>query len=622
MTSSRIANINVSMRKGTLDTGRRCQVARISGRREEKLGTSCVSHSRPNVSPSSAGSAGVITSIQTLTRGTCSICYGGIATNGNNPHELGDASFACGYRSYTEDEDKIIVEMQAKLGNRWSIIAQQLKGRTEDAVKIRWKSLMRGRRAASKEDKQPSSGTTSSASSITTSSAPLTTDIEQQKVKFSKASPARVNTQTAAPEASSVSGLKNEMVRTKKGAVDATSTSKSMSYMPDTVFVKSSQALAPASRPDLVTAMNGSNPMHMNDLVAASIHNFQMSQRFRSSSSSHTSTTMYPGNPNQVILPVNQQHSAIYAMPDGAMGTYNMNTLPLMQQHQQLPPSFQYSPGFTMPQNMGGMPNYVVPTNFAASNLMQMPMQLSMAMPPLPSTPSFSSQTMALAMPNAPYQQQSATLHSGFSGAPLHPRGSPQPTIHQTSNGFAASSNSSTTGGVNGSGTSPASLPPSSAAAASGGGKGLNTPREEWGSSQTPRSRMIMTEGHASAYELFHQQRLRLMLQERDKQGLSLSSAPSPGQALLTKELEANKERQARQAIMQKGWKSAVDSMSFSSVSDLSTLDEQQRFDGLLEKVSLSALDPTDDELLEQSVDIISGGMYACDSLRYPKIKA
>ncbi|KAL4109661.1 hypothetical protein PRIC1_001357 [Phytophthora ramorum] len=112
---------------------------------------------------------------------------------------------------------------------------------------------------------------------------------------------------------------------------------------------------------------------------------------------------------------------------------------------------------------------------------------------------------------------------------------------------------------------------------------------------------MIMTEGHASAYELFHQQRLRLMLQERDKQGLSLSSAPSPGQALLTKELEANKERQARQAIMQKGWKSAVESM------DLSTLDDQQRFDGLLEKVSLSALDPTDDELLDQTVDIITG---------------
>lgn len=94
----------------------------------------------------------------------------------------------------------------------------------------------------------------------------------------------------------------------------------------------------------------------------------------------------------------------------------------------------------------------------------------------------------------------------------------------------------------------------------------LNTPREEWGSSQTPRSQMILTEGHASAYELFHQQRVRLMLQERDKTGVTLSSAPSPGQAMLTKELEANKERQKRQAIMQKGWKSAVEAMMASSV--------------------------------------------------------
>lgn len=106
-------------------------------------------------------------------------------------------------------------------------------------------------------------------------------------------------------------------------------------------------------------------------------------------------------------------------------------------------------------------------------------------------------------------------------------------------------------------------LPPSSAAVAA---KMLATPREEWGSSQTPRSQMIMTEGHASAYELFHQQRVRLMMQEREKHGLTLSSAPSPGQAMLTKELEANKERQKRQAIMQKGWKSAVEAMMASSV--------------------------------------------------------
>lgn len=42
---------------------------------------------------------------------------------------------------YTEEEDQVILEAQARLGNKWSQIAQLLKGRTEDSVKIRWKSL-------------------------------------------------------------------------------------------------------------------------------------------------------------------------------------------------------------------------------------------------------------------------------------------------------------------------------------------------------------------------------------------------------------------------------------------------------------------------------------------------
>ncbi|GLE05545.1 hypothetical protein PINS_up014568 [Pythium insidiosum] len=42
---------------------------------------------------------------------------------------------------YTEAEDKVILDAQARLGNKWSQIAQLLKGRTEDSVKIRWKSL-------------------------------------------------------------------------------------------------------------------------------------------------------------------------------------------------------------------------------------------------------------------------------------------------------------------------------------------------------------------------------------------------------------------------------------------------------------------------------------------------
>ncbi|KUF82130.1 Transcriptional activator Myb [Phytophthora nicotianae] len=39
---------------------------------------------------------------------------------------------------YTEEEDSVILTAQARLGNKWSQIAQLLKGRTEDSVKIRW----------------------------------------------------------------------------------------------------------------------------------------------------------------------------------------------------------------------------------------------------------------------------------------------------------------------------------------------------------------------------------------------------------------------------------------------------------------------------------------------------
>lgn len=42
---------------------------------------------------------------------------------------------------YTEDEDAVILAAQERLGNKWSQIAQLLQGRTEDSVKIRWKSL-------------------------------------------------------------------------------------------------------------------------------------------------------------------------------------------------------------------------------------------------------------------------------------------------------------------------------------------------------------------------------------------------------------------------------------------------------------------------------------------------
>ena len=48
--------------------------------------------------------------------------------------------------NWTEEEDTIILNLQKQWGNRWSNIAQQLPGRSENAVKIRWKSLNRARK--------------------------------------------------------------------------------------------------------------------------------------------------------------------------------------------------------------------------------------------------------------------------------------------------------------------------------------------------------------------------------------------------------------------------------------------------------------------------------------------
>ncbi|CAH0490498.1 unnamed protein product [Peronospora farinosa] len=47
---------------------------------------------------------------------------------------------------YSQAEDRMILDAQSRLGNRWSAIAAMLPGRTEDAVKIRWKSLCRVRK--------------------------------------------------------------------------------------------------------------------------------------------------------------------------------------------------------------------------------------------------------------------------------------------------------------------------------------------------------------------------------------------------------------------------------------------------------------------------------------------
>jgi hypothetical protein len=47
---------------------------------------------------------------------------------------------------WSEFEDAMLIEYQQTLGNRWKLIASELPGRSECAIKSRWNSLMKKRR--------------------------------------------------------------------------------------------------------------------------------------------------------------------------------------------------------------------------------------------------------------------------------------------------------------------------------------------------------------------------------------------------------------------------------------------------------------------------------------------
>nr|AGN52069.1 MYB-related transcription factor [Salvia miltiorrhiza]AGN52179.1 MYB-related transcription factor [Salvia miltiorrhiza] len=67
----------------------------------------------------------------------------------------------------TPNEERLVVELQSKWGNRWSRIARKLPGRTDNEIKNYWRTHMRKKAQESKKKKGSSS---SSSSSTTTSS--------------------------------------------------------------------------------------------------------------------------------------------------------------------------------------------------------------------------------------------------------------------------------------------------------------------------------------------------------------------------------------------------------------------------------------------------------------------
>lgn len=66
----------------------------------------------------------------------------------------GTLTFVSQKDSWSEEEERVLVETHAKLGNRWAEIAKRIPGRTENAIKNHWNATKRRQNSRRKNKKK------------------------------------------------------------------------------------------------------------------------------------------------------------------------------------------------------------------------------------------------------------------------------------------------------------------------------------------------------------------------------------------------------------------------------------------------------------------------------------